>query len=107
MNPVFAGKISTIFDELKHCDKQITPACLRALYKFVYPYPLAGNKNSYGIVEYTPQAVRLSFLYHCPRPHPRHSTFPLTSTNFSQTSRRTWSDLARYSSPLMEASPLS
>ncbi|KAJ7885104.1 subtilisin-like protein [Mycena olivaceomarginata] len=56
VNPVFAGKISTIFDELKHCDKQITPACLRALYKFVYPYPLAGNKNSYGIVEYTPQA---------------------------------------------------
>lgn len=34
---------------------QITPNCLRALYKFP-PGITANPKNSYGIVEYTPQA---------------------------------------------------
>jgi tripeptidyl-peptidase I len=56
VQPVLTGKISNIFHELENCDKQITPDCLRALYKFVYPIPLAASKNSYGIVEYTPQA---------------------------------------------------
>ncbi|KAJ6571973.1 peptidase S8/S53 domain-containing protein [Mycena capillaripes] len=55
VNPKFAGKISTILHELENCDTQITPACLRALYGFLYT-PVAASKNSYGIVEYTPQA---------------------------------------------------
>ncbi|KAM3419686.1 Tripeptidyl-peptidase SED1 [Cercospora zeina] len=46
---------SSIIKELTDCDKQITPNCLRALYRF--PTGLTANsKNSYGIVEYTPQA---------------------------------------------------
>lgn len=44
-----------IIKELSNCDKQITPNCLRALYKFP-PGFTANPKNSYGIVEYTPQA---------------------------------------------------
>lgn len=46
---------SNIIKELSECDQQITPDCLRTLYKF--PPGLTKNpKNSYGIVEYTPQA---------------------------------------------------
>lgn len=46
---------SNLIKELSDCDKQITPNCLRALYKF--PPGLTSNpNNSYGIVEYTPQA---------------------------------------------------
>lgn len=46
---------SDIIKELQNCDKQITPWCLRLLYKF--PPGLTVNpKNSYGIVEYTLQA---------------------------------------------------
>ncbi|KAI0266070.1 subtilisin-like protein [Gloeopeniophorella convolvens] len=40
---------------LGQCDQFITPDCLRALYNFYYT-PKATNKNSYGIVEFTPQA---------------------------------------------------
>lgn len=41
--------------DLDMCDEYITPDCLRALYKF--PVNTKANaKNSYGIVEYTPQA---------------------------------------------------
>ncbi|KAJ7931201.1 subtilisin-like protein [Mycena leptocephala] len=57
VSPKFTGKISTILHELENCDSQITPACLRALYGFVYT-PFAASKNSFGIVEYTPQAYR-------------------------------------------------
>ncbi|KAJ7716256.1 subtilisin-like protein [Mycena maculata] len=57
VSPKLTTTISTILTELEDCDKQITPACLRALYGFVYT-PLAAKKNSYGIVEYTPQAYR-------------------------------------------------
>lgn len=46
---------SSIIKQLTDCDKQITPNCLRALYKFP-PGITANPKNSYGIVEYTPQA---------------------------------------------------
>ncbi|KAL8803632.1 MAG: hypothetical protein Q9182_003047 [Xanthomendoza sp. 2 TL-2023] len=47
--------IKAIIDELKNCNRFITPNCLRALYRF--PPGLTKNpKNSYGIVEYTPQA---------------------------------------------------
>ncbi|KAJ7512566.1 peptidase S8/S53 domain-containing protein [Mycena galericulata] len=51
------AEISTIIDELENCDVEITPACVRALYDFVYT-PVAAAKNSFGIVEYTPQAYR-------------------------------------------------
>ncbi|KAL8737578.1 MAG: hypothetical protein Q9181_001556 [Wetmoreana brouardii] len=47
--------IKGIIDELKNCNKFITPNCLRALYLFP-PGLTANPKNSYGIVEYTPQA---------------------------------------------------
>ncbi|KAI4199992.1 MAG: hypothetical protein LQ350_004254 [Teloschistes chrysophthalmus] len=47
--------IKSIFDELKNCNKTITPNCLRALYLFP-PGFTANSQNSYGIVEYTPQA---------------------------------------------------
>ncbi|KAF7975943.1 hypothetical protein HWV62_8231 [Athelia sp. TMB] len=59
--PKTTGGISTLFDELEDCDKQITPTCLRALYGLVYE-PLSASKNSYGIVEYTPQAYVASDL---------------------------------------------
>ena len=46
---------SKIITELANCDTQIVPDCLRALYRF--PKGSSSNpKNSYGIVEYTPQA---------------------------------------------------
>ena len=44
-----------IIQQLIHCDTQIVPNCLRALYEFG-PGVSANPKNSYGIVEYTPQA---------------------------------------------------
>ncbi|KAL8714417.1 MAG: hypothetical protein Q9220_001750 [cf. Caloplaca sp. 1 TL-2023] len=47
--------IKGLIDELKNCNKFITPNCLRALYLFP-PGITANPKNSYGIVEYTPQA---------------------------------------------------
>ncbi|KAL8744209.1 MAG: hypothetical protein Q9190_003516 [Brigantiaea leucoxantha] len=47
--------IKSIIDELNNCNKFITPNCLRALYRFP-PGISANPKNSYGIVEYTPQA---------------------------------------------------
>ncbi|KAI4161597.1 MAG: hypothetical protein LQ342_004738 [Letrouitia transgressa] len=53
--------IKGIIDELKNCNKRITPNCLRALYRFP-PGVTANPKNSYGIVEYTPQAYLQSDL---------------------------------------------
>ena len=47
--------IKGIIDELKNCNQFITPNCLRALYEFL-PGVSANPKNSYGIVEYTPQS---------------------------------------------------
>lgn len=47
--------------ELANCDVYITPDCLRALYKFG-PNIVKAPGNSYGIVEYTPQAYRPSDL---------------------------------------------
>ncbi|KAG9312230.1 peptidase S8/S53 domain-containing protein [Chiua virens] len=55
------GPLSEILDPLEHCDRQITPACLRALYGFVYQ-PKVPEKNSYGIVEYAPQSYRQADL---------------------------------------------
>ncbi|PBP18238.1 hypothetical protein BUE80_DR011052 [Diplocarpon rosae] len=47
--------LGTIIDELKHCDVSIVPDCLRALYLFPQSFA-ANSENSYGVVEYTPQA---------------------------------------------------
>lgn len=47
--------IFNFLDELKNCNKRITPNCLRALYRFP-PGFSANPRNSYGIVEYSPQA---------------------------------------------------
>ncbi|KAF2232319.1 subtilisin-like protein [Viridothelium virens] len=45
----------SIIKELENCDEQIVPDCLRALYSF--PQNTSANsENSYGIVEYTPEA---------------------------------------------------
>ncbi|KAH8079080.1 subtilisin-like protein [Cristinia sonorae] len=63
VNPKTTGRINikSIFQELSQCDQFITPNCIRALYDYVY-VPLAPKKNSYGIVEYTPQAYLASDL---------------------------------------------
>ncbi|KAF7291889.1 Subtilisin-like protein [Mycena indigotica] len=53
--PQFTDAIDTLVPGTEHCDKQITPGCLRALYNFHYS-PISGEKNSFGVVEYTPQA---------------------------------------------------
>ncbi|KAK0256450.1 hypothetical protein B0A54_04706 [Friedmanniomyces endolithicus] len=42
-------------NDLANCDVHITPDCLRALYRFPVNYR-ANPKNSFGIVEYTPEA---------------------------------------------------
>ncbi|KAI9066070.1 subtilisin-like protein [Trametes sanguinea] len=55
VSPKTTGTIKNIFNQLEHCDEQITPICLQALYTFAY-IPLATHKNSIGIVEYTPQS---------------------------------------------------
>ncbi|KDQ08487.1 hypothetical protein BOTBODRAFT_645757 [Botryobasidium botryosum FD-172 SS1] len=47
--------VENIFSDLTNCSQQITPDCLRALYKIDYS-PVTKDQNSYGIVEYTPQA---------------------------------------------------
>ncbi|KIJ66022.1 hypothetical protein HYDPIDRAFT_174767 [Hydnomerulius pinastri MD-312] len=60
-HPKTTGQITTLLNQLETCDEQITPICLRALYGLVYE-PLAADKNSYGIVEYTPQAYLQSDL---------------------------------------------
>ncbi|KAF8335044.1 peptidase S8/S53 domain-containing protein [Cantharellus anzutake] len=41
---------------LTNCDQKIQPACLKALYSFEWYKPRAINRNSYGIVELTPQS---------------------------------------------------
>jgi len=55
VNPKFTGAIETVLTELANCDQQITPDCIRALYNFVYE-PQATDKNTIGIVEYSPEA---------------------------------------------------
>ncbi|TCD67356.1 hypothetical protein EIP91_000223 [Steccherinum ochraceum] len=55
-----------ILQELSQCDQFITPDCLRVLYDFAYS-PVAAKKNSFGIVEYTPQsylAPDLDLFFH-------------------------------------------
>ncbi|KAI0633976.1 subtilisin-like protein [Trametes polyzona] len=57
--PEVGGVIHNIFHELDDCDKTITLACLRVLYDFVYE-PIATQKNTIGVVEYTPQSHNAS-----------------------------------------------
>lgn len=47
--------IQNIITELQNCNQFIVPDCLRALYLFP-PNFAANPQNSYGIVEYTPEA---------------------------------------------------
>ncbi|KAF8800106.1 subtilisin-like protein [Phlegmacium glaucopus] len=61
LTPKTAGKITTLFKDLQNCDKIITPLCLRVLYGFFYQ-PSASDRNTLGIVEYTPQAYLQSDL---------------------------------------------
>ncbi|KAF9046283.1 subtilisin-like protein [Panaeolus papilionaceus] len=53
--PKKSSKAVTITPSLENCDQMITLDCLRALYNVDYT-PVATSKNSYGIVEFTPQA---------------------------------------------------
>ncbi|VDC01711.1 unnamed protein product [Peniophora sp. CBMAI 1063] len=55
--PKTNGKKPTLksSSDLSTCDEFITPDCLRALYSINHT-PVATKKNSYGIVEFTPQA---------------------------------------------------
>ncbi|EIM82805.1 uncharacterized protein STEHIDRAFT_149190 [Stereum hirsutum FP-91666 SS1] len=53
--PKTNGKKVTLPPTLANCDEFITLDCLRALYSIDYT-PVASDKNSYGIVEFTPQA---------------------------------------------------
>ncbi|KAN0081321.1 Peptidase S8/S53 domain containing protein [Tylopilus felleus] len=61
ITPKTTGTISGIIDQLEECDQYITPICLRTLYGLFYK-PVATAKNSYGVVEYTPQAYLKSDL---------------------------------------------
>ncbi|KAE9408682.1 subtilisin-like protein [Gymnopus androsaceus JB14] len=47
--------------DLSTCDEEITVDCLKALYNISYT-PVSGDTNTYGIVEYTPEAVLKSDL---------------------------------------------
>ncbi|KAF9474024.1 hypothetical protein BDN70DRAFT_816380 [Pholiota conissans] len=53
--PKKAAKDVRITPNLENCDQFITPDCLRALYSIKYK-PVATHKNTYGIVEFTPQS---------------------------------------------------
>lgn len=53
----YMDKDDIIIDQLRMCDTMIVPDCLRALYDFPPNSARKVNeKNSYGIVEYTPQS---------------------------------------------------
>ncbi|KAF8964250.1 subtilisin-like protein [Flammula alnicola] len=53
--PKLSSKAITITPTLATCDEMITLDCLRALYNINYT-PVATDKNTFGIVEFTPQA---------------------------------------------------
>ncbi|KAF8986151.1 peptidase S8/S53 domain-containing protein [Cyathus striatus] len=50
-----ATDVSTAASALDICSTEITPACIKALYGINYS-PQSPTKNSFGIVEYTPQS---------------------------------------------------
>ncbi|OCH93713.1 subtilisin-like protein [Obba rivulosa] len=53
--PLIGPKLDNIFNDLAHCDEQITLDCLRALYNFEYEF-VNTKKNTFAIVEYTPES---------------------------------------------------
>ncbi|KAI0694701.1 subtilisin-like protein [Earliella scabrosa] len=53
--PKTNGKAVTITPNLENCDQLITLDCLRALYSIDHS-PVSTDKNTFGIVEFTPQA---------------------------------------------------
>ncbi|EJC98371.1 subtilisin-like protein [Fomitiporia mediterranea MF3/22] len=53
--PMPLGSDVTITPALENCDETITVACLQALYSVNYT-PVATDRNTYGIVEFTPVA---------------------------------------------------
>jgi tripeptidyl-peptidase-1 len=56
-------EVSREAEQLDRCDRQITPACLRTLYGFNQTNTATTNpKNSFGIVEYSPQTYIQSDL---------------------------------------------
>ncbi|EMD39042.1 hypothetical protein CERSUDRAFT_112730 [Gelatoporia subvermispora B] len=59
--PQIGAKIDKVFNDLAHCDEQITLDCLRTLYNFDYTF-VNTKKNSFAIVEYTPQTHNPSDL---------------------------------------------
>ncbi|KAL1937832.1 hypothetical protein VTO73DRAFT_12852 [Trametes versicolor] len=59
--PKTNGQQVTITPGLENCDKQITLDCLRALYSVDYT-PQSTDKNTFGILELTPQAFLQSDL---------------------------------------------
>ncbi|KII91002.1 hypothetical protein PLICRDRAFT_684337 [Plicaturopsis crispa FD-325 SS-3] len=59
--PKTNGAKVTVTPTLANCDEMITPDCLRALYSVNYT-PVATAQNTYGIVEFTPQAFLASDL---------------------------------------------
>ncbi|KZT61098.1 hypothetical protein CALCODRAFT_447953, partial [Calocera cornea HHB12733] len=48
--------LESIIQELEYCNEEILPICLQALYHIPANQSYATAKNSYGIVEYTPQS---------------------------------------------------
>ncbi|KAH7908107.1 peptidase S8/S53 domain-containing protein [Hygrophoropsis aurantiaca] len=61
IKPKTTGAVTKTVGEIEQCAEYITPVCLRALYGLDYE-PVATDKNSYGIVEYTPEAYLKSDL---------------------------------------------
>ncbi|KAI0775553.1 subtilisin-like protein [Trametes elegans] len=59
--PKTNGQKVTITPSLEHCDEMITLDCLRALYSIDYT-PQSTDKNTFGILELTPQAFLQSDL---------------------------------------------
>ncbi|EIN08407.1 subtilisin-like protein [Punctularia strigosozonata HHB-11173 SS5] len=59
--PKTNGVAVTITPSLETCDQMITPDCLRALYAVNYT-PVATDRNTFGITEFTPQAFLASDL---------------------------------------------
>ncbi|TAQ88670.1 hypothetical protein B7494_g2997 [Chlorociboria aeruginascens] len=60
-NPKKGSSVVNALVSIDNCDRMITPACLRALYK-VPVGTTATKNNTLGIVEYTPQAFLQSDL---------------------------------------------
>ncbi|KAH7927947.1 subtilisin-like protein [Leucogyrophana mollusca] len=59
--PTTSGIVTKVSAKAKGCDEEITPSCLRALYGLPNK-PVSAKKNSFGIVEFTPQTHRQSDL---------------------------------------------